>query len=209
MGIQAIYPKPNLSKPDKQHKIYPYLLTGVKINRPNQVWGADISYIKINGSWAYLVAIMDWFSRFVVSWELSGSLEADFCIVALENGLQTAIPEIHNSDQGSQFTANEYLAVLESIPQIRISMDSRGRVFDNIFNERLWRTVKYEEVYLKEYYSLAEARESLRGYFKFYNNKRFHQSLGYKTPAKVYFAKQKSAKSGGVRRYLKKLFSWS
>ncbi len=187
MQIEAIIPKKNLSKRSKQHPIYPYLLNTVDIRYPNQVWGTDITYVRAAGLWFYLVAVLDWYSRYVLSWRLSDSLEADFCVAALEEALRISIPDYHNSDQGSQFTAEEYISVLKSHPQIQISMDSRGRCFDNIFTERLWRTVKYEEVYLKDYRSYAEAEKSLTEYFRTYNHERLHQSLNYKTPAEVYF----------------------
>lgn len=189
MGIQAIQPKPNLSKADKQHEIYPYLLKGLPITHPNQIWGTDITYIRVNGSWLYLAAILDWYSRYVVSWELSDSLSVWFCLENLERALKLAIPEIHNSDQGTQFTAEEYINLLKLHPSIRISMDGRGRAMDNIFTERLWRSVKYEEVYLKEYQSPREARQSLTEYFEFYNTERKHSSLGKQTPESVYFNK--------------------
>jgi len=149
MGIQAIYPKPNLSQPNKEHSVYPYLLKDFVINQPNQVWGVDITYIRLKNTWLYLVAILDWLSRYVLAWQLSDSLEVEFCLEALERALETSLPGIHNSDQGAQFTSEPYLGLLKKYPAIRISMDGRGRAFDNIFNERLWRTVKYEEVYLK------------------------------------------------------------
>lgn len=187
MGIEAIYPKPNLSKPELGHTIYPYLLRGVKAKYPNHIWGVDITYIPLAKGWLYLFAILDWFSRYVVSWELSDSLAAGFCVRALEKALNKAIPDIHNSDQGSQLTANEYVGTLKNHPEIKISMDTRGRFFDNIFTERLWRSVKYEEVYLHDYQSPADARESLTNYFDKYNNRRLHQSLNYKTPAEVYY----------------------
>lgn len=189
MGIEAIYPKPKTSYPNLQHQIYPYLLKSLAVIRPNQVWGTDITYIRMHQNWLYLVAIMDWFSRRVLAWELSDRLEAEFCIRTLKTALEQALPDIHNSDQGSQFTADEYLAVLQAYPGIKISMDGRGRAFDNIFNERLWRTVKQEEVYLKDYQSFREAKESLAEYLNFYNQKRIHQSLNYSTPAEVYFGK--------------------
>lgn len=189
MGIQAIHPKPNLSKPDKQHEVYPYLLRELPITHPNQIWGTDITYIRINGSWLYLVAILDWFSRYVISWELSDTLCGEFCVENLNKALQTAIPDIHNSDQGVQFTADDYINTLKLYPSIRISMDGRGRCMDNIFTERLWRTVKYEEVYLKEYQSPKEARQSLKEYFEFYNTERKHQSHKKLTPEAVYFNK--------------------
>lgn len=186
MGIEAVYPKPNLSLNNTPHPIYPYLLKGLTINRPNQVWGADITYIRMEKGFLYLVAFMDWFSRYVVVWRLSNTLEADFCLEAAEEALILAIPEIVNFDQGVQFTSLENINLWEE-RQVKISMDSRGRAFDNIFNERLWRSLKYEEVYLKSYSSGYEARESIGKYFDFYNFKRLHQSLGYLTPAEVYF----------------------
>jgi len=189
MGIQAIYPKPNLSKPDTKNAVYPYLLRGLDIMYPNHVWGTDITYIRVNGSWLYLVAILDWFSRYVISWELSDTLCTGFCVENLEKALQIALPEIHNSDQGVQFTADAYVNTLKLHPSISISMDGRGRAMDNIFTERLWRSVKYEEVYLKEYQSLKEARQSLREYFEFYNTERKHSSLKKLTPESGYFNK--------------------
>jgi putative transposase len=186
MGLQAIYPKPNTSKNPLKYGKYPYLLNGLNINCPNQVWGTDITYIRAQNSWFYLVAIMDWFSRYVLAWRLSRDLTGDFCREALKEALMMACPEIHNSDQGSQYTAEEYVALLEE-RDIRVSMDSRGRCFDNIFNERLWRTVKYEEVYLRDYADFTEARDSLKRYFDVYNRERLHQALGYRTPAEVYF----------------------
>ena len=190
MGIEAVYPKPNLSKNDKPHPVYPYLLKNLEITFPNQVWGTDITYIRVKNDWLYLVAILDWYSRYIVSWELSDTLEAGFCVNNLQIALNQAIPNIHNSDQGSQFTSDEYLNTLKSKPEILISMDGRGRAFDNIFNERLWRSVKQEEVYLKDYTSFKQAKESLAGYLNFYNQERIHQSLGYRTPAELYFGKQ-------------------
>lgn len=187
MQIQAIFPGRNLSKRNKQHPIYPYLLNTTNINCPNKVWGTDITYVRVAGSWFYLVAILDWYSRYVLSWRLSDNLEVDFCVDALKEALKTAVPEYHNSDQGSQFTAEEYIAILKSHPDIQISMDSRGRCFDNIFTERLWRSVKYEEVYLKDYRSFLEAEKSLAEYFQVYNHERLHESLNYKTPAEVFF----------------------
>lgn len=186
MGIEAIYPKPNLSRPHPQNKIYPYLLKGVEIDRNNQVWGTDITYIRLQKGWAYLVAIMDWYSRYILSWELSVSLEVDFCVEALERAFTIAIPEIFNSDQGSQFTSIEFISRLEQ-NDIRISMDGKGRVIDNIFTERLWRSLKYEEVYIRDYQNVLEARKGIGRYIGFYNHERLHQSLSYKTPAEVYF----------------------
>lgn len=187
IGIQAVFPKRNLSKNGKNHVKYPYLLNKIDINRPNYVWGTDITYIRANGKWFYLVAILDWYSRYVISWKLSRSMETDFCIACLKEALKIALPEIHNSDQGSQFTAEEYLAILKAHESIRISMDGRGRCFDNIFTERLWRNVKYEEVYLKEYESFNHAKRSLFKYFHKYNYERIHENLDYLTPAEVYF----------------------
>lgn len=187
MGIQAIYPRPKTSEPNKQDEKYPYLLKGVVASYPNHIWGTDITYVRVKGTWMYLVAILDWFSRYVVSWELSDTLCVEFCLEALRKALEVAVPEIHNSDQGAQFTAEEYVAILKAYETIRISMDSRGRAMDNIFTERLWRSVKYEEVYLKEYQSPKEARLSLSEYFTFYNHERKHQALQYETPETIYF----------------------
>jgi len=188
LGLEAIYPKPNLSKPNKAHKIFPYLLKDVEVVRPDQVWSTDITYIRMEKGFVYLVAVMDWYSRYVISWELSTTLEKEFCVEALKRALNLAHPEIFNSDQGSQFTSNEFIAALSKPkPDIKISMDGKGRVFDNIFVERLWRTVKYEEVYLKSYETVKEARNNLRRYFYFYNNERIHQALDYKTPHEIYF----------------------
>ena len=186
MGIEAIYPKPNTSKPHPQHKIYPYLLQNVALTRVNQVWGTDITFIRLLKGWCYLIAIMDWFSRFVLSWELSTTLETDFCIRALERALLIGKPEIFNSDQGSQFTSADFTSQLLS-QNIRISMDGRGRAMDNIFTERLWRSLKYEEVYIKDYQIVKEARQGIDWYFYLYNTERPHQSLGYITPAEVYY----------------------
>jgi len=186
MGIEAVYPKPNLSLNNTPHHIYPYLLKGLSITHPNQVWGADITYIRMEKGFMYLVAFMDWFSRYVVAWRLSNTLEAQFCLEAAEEALILAKPEIVNFDQGVQFTSLDNINLWEQ-REVKISMDSRGRAFDNIFTERLWRSLKYEEVYLKSYSSGYEARLSIGKYFDFYNFKRLHQSLGYITPAQVYF----------------------
>ena len=186
MGIEAIYPKRNLSKPHPCHKIYPYLLRNKRIEEVNQVWGADITYIRMKHGWLYLVAIMDWVSRYVLSWNLSITLEVDFCIRALGKALDIASPEIFNSDQGSQFTSVSFLECLEK-SNIQISMDGRGRAMDNIFTERLWRSVKYEEVYLNDYATVSEARQGIGNYMDLYNQERPHQSLNYRTPAEVYF----------------------
>ncbi len=186
LGLEAVYPKPWLSKPAKNHKRYPYLLRDVVIERPDHVWSTDITYIRLKHGFIYLVAIMDWHSRYVLSWEVSTTLDAEFCIRALERALSLSSPDIFNSDQGSQFTSVEFTGRLEKIG-IKISMDGRGRAMDNIFVERLWRTVKYEEVYLKSYETVKEARESLARYFHFYNTERLHEALGYRTPKKAYF----------------------
>jgi putative transposase len=188
MGIEAIFPRRNLSLPGKGQEIHPYLIKNLAINHPDQVWGVDITYVRLRKDWLYLFALLDWFSRRVLAWSLSDSLEAGFCCQALEEALKDALPEIHNSDQGSQLTSNAYLGILKRYPSIRISMDGRGRAFDNIFTERLWRTVKYEEIYLKDYQSPKEASQSLTEYFRFYNEERLHQALDYQTPNEVYFS---------------------
>lgn len=188
MGIRAIFCKPNTSKHNPAHPVFPYLLAGLEITHPNQVWGTDITYIKAHGTWFYLVAIIDWYSRYVLAWKLSTTMTVDFCQEALRSALSIATPQIHNSDQGSQFTSKDYTSMLLQ-KNISISMDGRGRCFDNIFTERLWRSVKYEEVYLKDYQSFDEAKISLDTYFSTYNQKRLHQALGYQTPAEVYFGK--------------------
>lgn len=190
LGLTAIYPrrKLNLSLPGKFHKKYPYLLKDLKIIRPDHVWSTDITYVRLKHGFAYLAAILDWFSRYVLSWKLSATLESDFCVQTLKKALEINVPDFHNSDQGSQFTSTDYLSVLEG-NEIQISMDGRGRYLDNIFTERLWRTVKYENVYLHDYQNIAEAEQGLADYFQFYNNRRIHQSLDYKTPAEIYFSK--------------------
>jgi len=185
MGIRGICPRRNLSRAKMKDATFPYLLTGVKITHPNQVWCADITYIRLHRGFVYLMAIMDWYSRYVVSWELSNTLDADFCLASLERALTINKPEIFNSDQGVQFTNQDFIACLQSA-DVRVSMDARGRIYDNIFVERLWRTVKYEEVYLYDYQSIPEAKDRLGTYFRFYNTERFHQSLGYKTPEAIY-----------------------
>jgi putative transposase len=184
MGLEAIYPKPRLSQRG-EHRIYPYLLRNVKIERPNQVWSTDITYVRMAHGFMYLVAILDWYSRFVLSWRLSNSLEGSFCIEALEEALAWQRPEIFNSDQGAQFTSTAFTSCLESCG-IAISMDGRGRVFDNIFVERLWRTVKYEDIFLKDYETVPELNRGLTEYFDFYRYERNHQALGYRTPWDVY-----------------------
>lgn len=186
MGIQAIYPKPKLSKSDKSHKIYPYLLRNVSINRVNQVWCADITYIPLYYGFMYLVAIMDWFSRYVLSWCLSNTLDTAFCLQALESALEINIPGIYNTDQGVQFTSVAHTSLLKQAG-IQISMDGRGRAFDNIFIERLWRSVKYENIYIHDYQNCAELMAGLEAYFRFYNQERPHQSLNNRTPEMVYW----------------------
>lgn len=186
MDLQAIYPKPKLSKKGVVSSKYPYLLRGMVIDRPNQVWSTDITYIRLRQGFVYLVAVMDWFSRYVLSWEVSNSLDSHFCLWALERAFQKGIPDIFNSDQGSQFTSESFTSRLKTAG-IRISWDGRGRFWDNIFVERLWRSVKWEEVYLKDYENVPEAIDGLDGYFKFYNTQRPHQSLGYQTPQQVFF----------------------
>jgi len=186
MGICAIYPKPNLSKGCKEHEIYPYLLRKIEVTRANQVWSTDITYIRIRGGFIYLVAVIDWYSRKVLSWEVSISLESDFCIRALEKALaEYGKPEIFNTDQGVQFTCKNFIKILKD-NDIKISMDGKGRALDNIFIERLWRSVKYEEVYLKDYVTVKDAVNNLKQYFILYNTDRLHQSLEYHTPDSVY-----------------------
>ena len=189
MGLQAIYPEP---KPKFQsavaHKIYPYLLRNLPIIRPNQVWSTDITYIKMSQGFMYLTAIIDWYSRYVLAWQLSNSLDNHFCLVALEQALAQATPDIFNTDQGTQFTAASFTQRLEKA-EIKISMDGRGRALDNIFVERLWRSVKYENIYLYDYATVPELQTGLTTYFNFYNHQRFHQSLNYLTPAEVHFNK--------------------
>jgi putative transposase len=185
MGLVALAPGPQTSRPTPQHPVYPYRLRQVQICRPNQVWGIDITYIRLRTGWLYLVAILDWFSRFVVSWALDQTLALPFVLDAVDAALAQAQPEICNSDQGSQFTSTPYLERLLAA-QVQISMDGRGRAFDNIFTERLWRTIKYEEVYLHDYATPRDARGSLDHYLRFYNYERPHQALGYQTPAQVY-----------------------
>jgi putative transposase len=186
MGLEAIYPKPRLSANGPDHKVYPYLLKGVTVDRPDQAWATDITYVRLTHGFVYLTAIMDWYSRYVVSWELSTTLDTGFCLEALRKALRISKPEIFNTDQGPQFTSVDFTGLLEN-EGIKVSMDGRGRVYDNIFVERLWRSVKYEEVYLHDYQTVPAARIHLSDYFEFYNNERPHETLGYRTPHEVYF----------------------
>lgn len=187
MGISAIYPKKNLSVATPAHKKYPYLLRGVAITHPNQVWSTDITYVRLRNGFVYLTAIIDWYSRYVLSWRISTTLDRSFCIEALQEALaQYGKPEIFNTDQGCQYTSEAFTSILKA-NQIKISMDGKGRALDNVFVERLWRTVKQEEVYLKGYGNIADCREGLRAYFERYNNLREHQSLDYNYPAEIYF----------------------
>ncbi len=185
MGLEAIYRRPNTSKPAPGHRVYPYLLKGVDVNRVDQVWAADITYIPMAQGFLYLVAIMDWHSRHVLAWKLSNTMDTDFCVTALEAALGKGRPEVFNTDQGAQFTSDAFTQTLQE-RGIRVSMDGKGRYLDNIFVERLWRSIKYEEVYLKAYQTVAEARVGINAYLEFYNRQRPHQSLGYRTPAQVY-----------------------
>lgn len=192
MGIEALYPKPNLSAHNPMHSVYPYLLKGVTAQYPNHIVGTDITYIKMMQGFVFLTAFMDWFSRFVLSWRISITLETAFCFEAAEDMVSRyGAPTIINEDQGSQNT-DQMMTSLWERQGTKISMDSRGRALDNIFTERLWRSVKYEEVYLKEYATVLEAKENIEKYFQFYNYERKHQSLGYKTPAEIYFERRKN-----------------
>jgi putative transposase len=187
MGLEALYPRPRLSVGNRENKVFPYLLRGVAIERRDQVWSADITYVPMRGGFMYLVAILDWYSRYVLAWELSNTLDGAFCLAALERALQRGRPEIFNTDQGVQFTAQAFTGALQAAG-IQVSMDGRGRVFDNIFIERLWRTVKYEHLYLMDYQTVPELLAGLTRYWRLYNNERPHQSLNYRTPAAVYDA---------------------
>jgi putative transposase len=185
MGLQAIYRRPNTSKPAPEHKVYPYLLKGLEINRVNQVWTSDITYLPMAQGFLYLVAIMDWYSRYVLAWRLSNTMETGFCLEALEEALNKGRPEIFNTDQGSQFTSDAFTGMLLE-HGVQVSMDGKGRYTDNIFVERLWRSIKYEEVYLKAYQNGSEARAGIGAYLDFYNQERPHQALGYRTPGEVF-----------------------
>ena len=187
MGLEAIYPKPKTSRPHPAHKVYPYLLRNKVVERPNQVWAADITYIPMNRGFMYLVAVMDWHSRKILSWRISNTLDTDFCVDAVEEALSRyGVPEIFNTDQGAQFTSNEFTSLLKS-HKVQISMDGRGRVQDNIFIERLWWTLKYQYLYLWSFNNGSELRQGLGQWFEFYNSKRFHQALDNLTPDEVYF----------------------
>jgi putative transposase len=189
MGLQAIYPEPRPKhQPASEHKIYPYLLRNLAIVRPNQVWSTDITYLKMSNGFMYLTAVIDWYSRYVLAWQLSNSLDNHFCLVALEQALAQATPDIFNTDQGVQFTADSFTQRLDQA-KIKISMDGRGRALDNIFVERLWRSVKYENIYLNDYATVSDLHAGLTTYFDFYNHRRFHQHLNNLTPAEVHFNK--------------------
>jgi putative transposase len=189
MGIEAIYPKRNLSRSDPRHKKYPYLLKDLEVKSPDHVWSTDITFIRLLEGFAYCPAVIDWYSRYVISWRISNTLETSFCLEALEDALGRGKPEIFNTDQGVQYTSIAFTGMLEKAG-IKISMDGRGRVFDNIFVERLWRSLKYEDIYLRDYGSVKEARDGVTSYFNFYNNERPHQSLNYRVPKDVYFNEQ-------------------
>jgi len=185
MGLEAVYPKPRTSRADSQHKKYPYLLRDLPVVAPDQIWSSDITYIRLHHGFLYLTAILDWYSRYVLSWEFSNTLDNGFCIEALQEALRLARPGIFNSDQGCQYTSQDFTDVLKAAG-VRISMDGKGRALDNVFVERLWRSVKYEEVYLKDYDDVRDAKDGIGSYFVFYNHDRPHQALGYQTPAQVY-----------------------
>jgi len=197
MGLKAVYRRPRTSKPAPGHKIYPYLLGGLRITRPNQVWAADITYIPMARGFLYLVAIIDWYSRYVLSWRLSNTLDTAFCVEALEEVLKKGRPDIFNTDQGAQFTSESFTGLLQQ-HGVRISMDGKGSYNDNLFIERLWRSVKYEEVYLKAYQDGREARIGLGNYFRFYNSERPHQTHGYRTPAEIFTSTPVEATSTGM-----------
>jgi putative transposase len=192
MGLEALYPKPRLSVPDSQHKVYPYLLRGVNIERPDQVWSTDITYVGLPNGFMYLAAIIDWYSRYVIAWRLSNTLDGSFCLEMLEEALSLGKPEVFNTDQGAQFTARAWTARLEAAG-VAVSMDGKGRCLDNVFVERLWRTVKYEELYLKRYETVPLLQAGLEVYFPVYNERRLHQALDYRTPAQVYRASRQAA----------------
>lgn len=195
MGIAAIYPGPNTSKRRLEHQVYPYLLRGLTISCPDHVWGVDITYVRMQATWMYLVAVLDWYSRYVVAWELDQTLGLGFVLEAMGRALSEARPAICNSDQGSHFTSPQFVRLLEDA-NVRVSMDGRGRALDNVFVERLWRSVKYEEVYIRGYENPRGARQSLGRYFEYYNHERPHQALGYRTPYEVYQDKEPSVVAG-------------
>jgi putative transposase len=207
MGLQAIYPHKKTSIPNHQHKKYPYLLRNLSITHPNHVWAADITYIPLRQGFMYLTAIMDWYSRFVITWRLSNTLDGLFCLEALKLALQQGKPEIFNTDQGAQFTAQAFTSELESVG-VLVSMDGRGRAYDNIFVERLWRTIKYEDIYIKDYASVLELEKGLADYLWLYNYERPHQGLGYRTPAEIYGMNGESA-GIPLETHLKYVDSWS
>jgi putative transposase len=185
MGLEAVYPKPSLSAPGRDHRVYPYLLRGVAVERPDQVWSTDITYLPMEQGFLYLAATIDWHSRFVIAWRLSNTLDGEFCLGMLEEALGLGTPEVFNTDQGVQFTARAWTARLEAAG-VKVSMDGKGRCLDNVFVERLWRTVKYEDVYLRRYGCVPALRAGLVRFFAFYNEERLHQALGYRTPGQVY-----------------------
>ena len=189
MGLSAVYPKPRTSVQAQDHKVYPYLLRGVSVTHPNQVWSSDITYIPMRQGFMYLTAVLDWHSRYVISRQVSNTMDAEFCLWALGRALSTGCPDIFNTDQGAQFTAQRFTSAVEEAGS-RMSMDGRGRALDNVFVERLWRSVKYEDIYLRDYETGYDLLEGLERYFDFYNNERPHQSLGYRTPAAVHFERQ-------------------
>jgi len=189
MGIEAIYPKPSLSRNANQHPVYPYLLRNIIASYPNHIWGTDITYIRLKQGFVYLVAFLDWYSRYVVSWRLSTMLTTDFVLQAAHDALTVGTPTIINSDQGVHFTSADYLSIWNP-ETTKISMDGRGRAMDNIFTERLWRSVKYEEVYLKNYDSVLDAKDGLIRYFDIYNTRRLHQALNYRTPENIYYQRR-------------------
>jgi putative transposase len=189
MGIEAIYPKRNLSRSNSEHKKYPYLLRDVEAAFPNHVWSTDITYIRLLGGFAYCTAVIDWYSRYVIAWKVSNTIDTNFCLEVLEESLEIGKPEIFNTDQGVQYTSVVFTGMLEKAG-IKISMDGRGRALDNIFIERLWRSLKYEDIYIKGYGSMKEVRDGLKGYFQFYNDERPHQSLNYHYPKDIYFNKE-------------------
>jgi putative transposase len=199
MGIEALYPRPQTSRRNAEHAVYPYLLRNLTIDRANQVWCADITYLPMRCGYLYLTAVMDWHSRYVLSWRVSNTLDAEFCVEALEAALALERPEIFNTDQGTQFTSRAFTSVLQTA-RVAISMDGRGRALDNVFIERLWRSVKYEEVYLKDYATAADAVEGLEHYFDFYDHRRKHQALAYQTPYEVYQVSQKGGQAKKSKR---------